>query len=366
MIREAIKSKVSGLIANLKAERVSSKDLNQLVFGQQHLGTQQFFIEKYGQYHTILLNQFPHYLFLKNNLDNPFSDHIYAKYLKASWQYLYGEANTSELRAQRIKEFINLYDSIAKRKEYGDRAIKLPITLCERPDGKLIIIHGNHRAAIALRLGLDVRVNIIDYKKHLQKITFVPDEFYGAGRLHMPYQSVFDGEVELVRGRRPDTLERMKMMDEEDLKNKSVLDFGCNIGSSCYLAIQFGVCCATGVDYSPKLISAAIRLNSYFAKPCGFLVHDLNKELSNVEPADTVFCFSIAEHIKNKSALVKTIAKNTKSVLYFEGHSNTAQKDYDYLLNKKYFSKIELIGYLKDAVDSKSRTRPFFRCEICK
>lgn len=92
MIREAIKSKFSGLIANLKAERVSSKDLNQLVFGQQHLGTQQFFIEKYGQYHTILLNQFPHYLFLKNNLDNPFSDHIYAKYLKASWQYLYGEA----------------------------------------------------------------------------------------------------------------------------------------------------------------------------------------------------------------------------------------------------------------------------------
>jgi 2-polyprenyl-3-methyl-5-hydroxy-6-metoxy-1,4-benzoquinol methylase len=348
-------------VRNINARLIPHAQLGELLFGQQHYGTQAFFREKYGQYHTIPLSLSPHYIFLKDHLGDPFSDHIYAQYLKASWDYLYGDGNTNERRQLQTKKFLNLYHTIE-----NDKAIKEPLDVCTRKDGRIIIIDGNHRAAIALKLGIDVKARFVRVNKYLRKTLMVPGEFYGTARLNMPYQSLFDGEVELVRGRRPDVLERMKMVDERDLRGKSVLEPGCNIGANCYLAVQFGAARATGVDYSPKLITAAIRLNSYFARPCNFIVYDLNKELTDVEPADTVFCFSLVAHINTKSGLVKTIMNKTKHILYFEGHANTELEDYEYLLTPENFSSIECLGYLRDGIHTRKRNRPFFRCEVAK
>lgn len=145
--------------------------------------------------------------------------------------------------------------------------------------------------------------------------------------------------------------------------NRVILDLGCNIGASCFLAARAGARSVLGIDKSPKIISTAIRLNTYFALPCKFIVHDLNMPIRDIESADTVFCFSIWQAIKNKSDLVKTICMYTKQTLYFEGHADTNQDDYRYLLNKDNFSSIKLLGYMQDAVDIKKFSRPFFRCE---
>jgi len=363
-------------VANITAKKLPNEALKQLVFGQQNFCLQQFFINKHGQSHTIPLPLFPHYLFLMNNLDNPYTDtnNPYDEYLQSSWAYQYMKGhspnrkycNTKENRKERIREFVRLYESIAERKYLGEKVFKLPIKVCRRPDGRLIIVSGNHRASIALKLGIDIRMNFINPHKHLRNIVEVPEEFYGTKRKNMPYQSVFDGETHLVKGRRPDVLERIRMLDEKDLQNKSILDLGCNIGSNCYLAVQFGARCAVGIDCSPQLINAAVKLNSYFALPCIFAVHDLNRELNGIEPADTVFCFSLVSHLKDRSELVQTILKKTKSILYFEGHQNTKQNDYDYLLNRDYFSSIELLGYTRDGIHNEKKTRPLFRCTIAK
>ncbi len=352
------------LVSNMRARTLSHGEFDQLVFGQQHVGTQQFFMNKYGQYHTIELPHFPHYIFLNEHLEEPFSKHIYAEYLECSWDYLYGQDNTRERRVEKIKSYISLYQSIARRDELNKRAFDFPIEVCPRRDGKLVIIHGNHRAAIALKLGLDINAITISPRKYLRNVAMVPQEFYGSARLDMPYQSIFNGEEELVRGRRPDVLERIRMIAECDLKEKAVLDLGCNVGSNCYLAAQAGAAAVVGVDNSPRLISAAVRLNSYFAAPCTFIVHDLNTELTDCEAAHTVICFSLAQHIPDKSGLVKTIINKTKNVLYFEGHANTSQSNYDYLLNGEFFSSIELLGYTRNGIHTNKRTRPLFRCQI--
>jgi hypothetical protein len=340
-------------------------ELKRMVFGQHNVNTQQFFLDKYGEYHSVTLPQFPHYLLLKELLENPFHENIYSEYLRASWEYRYGaEVNTDENRKRQIKKFLDLYWDIAEKKHLNSKAIKYPVTVCPRPDGHFIIVDGNHRASIALKLGLDLKVSFIKPSKYFRDIATIPEEFYGSARLNMPYQSVFHGEEKLLEGRRPDILERMKLIDGEDLNGKTVLDLGCNIGASCFLAAHFGASRVYGVDFSPNLISAAVRLNAYFATPSVFIVHDLNTALDSVPVCDTVFCFSLVDHLSTNEGITQTILERTGRVLYFEGHANTTLKDYKYLLNGDNFADIKQIGYLRDGVHTKRASRPFLRCEI--
>jgi hypothetical protein len=335
-------------------------DLENLVFGQQHYGTQTFFIDLFGQYHTIPLRQFPHFQFLDQNNLNPNENSVYMDYLKASWGYLKGpEKNSRESRIQRINEFISLFQEFKKTKRFST-----PIKICKRPDGKFILIDGNHRASIALKLGIPIYAKVITPSTHLRNVSLVKGEFYGAGRLGMPYQSIFYGKKELVRGRRSDILKRIQKIEKSDLENKSVIDLGSNLGGNCYLANYFGARSSKGIDFSKNLISASIRMNAFFTTDCFFIVHDLNETISSIEPADTVFCFSITSHLKNTDNLVKTIQTITKKTLYFEGHSNTKFEDYPKILNNTNFSKIDLIGFNQASIDNKKLDRPFFRCEI--
>jgi len=368
-MRKRVKRIVRGLRAaweNRTATTIPHAELGELlVFGQQHVGTQSFFKDLFGQAHTVSLSRFPHHEFLVKHADGAVTDgSLYARYLEASWNYLYPDNNTAQRRLERMNEFVRLYRDIESRKHLGPKAIRVPARVCRRPDGKLIVIHGNHRASAALKTGVDLRVVFVDRTEHLRKIAAVPDEFYGSARLDMPYQSIFHKETEILRGRRPDVLQRIKSVRPEDLHGKTVLELGCNIGSNCFLATQFGAAHATGVDYSPRLISVAARLNSFMAAPAFFRVYDLNLELIDEQPADTVFCFSVVNHLKNTEGVVQTILKKTRSVLYFEGHAGTERQDYDYLLRDEHFRTVELMGYMRDGIHTQKSTRPLWRCEI--
>ena len=282
------------------------------------------------------------------------------QYLRESWNYLKGpENNTEEQRRQQVDKFLALYEDVRNAGRFS-----VPIKVCKRYDGRYILIDGNHRASIALKLGLPIFAKLIRPAEHLRNVSLVKGEFYGTGRLNMPCQSIFYGKKELVRGRRPDIYERIQKIFPADLYEQSVMDLGCNMGANCYTAVSLGARSAAGVDNSPDLITAAIRMNAFFAAPCRFIVHDLNAELTEVEPADTVFCFSITRHLKELTGLVRTLQAKTKKVLYFEGHPHSKLEDYPQILNNDIFPTIELIGYNRDNIDHPSKTRPFFRCEI--
>jgi len=346
----------------LNAKKLDNKDLSRLIFGQQHYGTQNFFIKRYGQCHSIGINNIPHYLFLENCIENSNSGSIYTEYLKCSWEYLYKNKKTKDQMYEKVSNFVDLYKKSEQSGKLRDKLFSPPVIVCPRPDGKLILVDGNHRAVIAYKLGLDLKVYYVAPNKWLFKTSLVPDEFYGSKRLSLPYQSLFDGEQELVRGRRPDIYERMCCIDKQDIQGKNILEYGCNIGGNCFVAARFGAKSLRGIDYSPKIISAAIRMNAYFATPTVFLVHDLNYPLDGIEPADTVFCFSVINHLQNKQVFAETLLKTTKNVLYFEGHSKTRLEDYAYVLNNDNFSSIEHVGDMRDGIHNDKRRRPLFRC----
>jgi SAM-dependent methyltransferase len=240
------------------------------------------------------------------------------------------------------------------------------VPLCRFPHYEFLVKHADHVMDNSLYgRYLDASWNYLypdnnTSDRRLERM----NEFIRLYRDNMPYQSLFHKETELLRGRRPDVLQRIKSVRPDDLQGKTVLELGCNIGSNCFLATQFGATHATGVDYSPRLISAAARLNSFMAAPAFFCVYDLNVELADEQRADTVFCFSVVNHLKNTDGIVQTILKKPGSVLYFEGHAGTSRQDYDYLLRDEYFRTVELVGFMRDGIHTHKTTRPLWRCEI--
>jgi hypothetical protein len=360
-------SVLTGLISRFRTRRtqalttieLSHSSVAELLFGQQHLGTQEFFRLRNGQAHTVPVPCFPHAEFLEGWLQkHQASDNPYLQYLEASWSYYFpGGGNTPAKRIARVERFANQFQRIAQQAEL------MPIQVCRRPDGRYVIVDGNHRAAIAYRLGRGLKAEVLPLAQRLSQITCIPDEFYGSKRLEKPYQSIFHGGQCLLEGRRTDVAARIRHISEADLRGKSVLDLGCNLGMSCYLAAERGAAMLVGVEGSPNIATAAVRLNSLLAAPCRFIQHDLNREL-DCGKFDTVFCFSVINHVQNKDAIVRTLDKAIGKVLYFEGHAQTSLADYTYFLNKSRFSRIELLAHTSDGVHATSKTRPLWRCEI--
>jgi hypothetical protein len=354
------------LLDTFRARTISHADLKDLVFGQQHYGTQRFFVARHGQCHTVTLEQFPHCEFLERWQETPFEAHSYRQYLDAEWGYKCAEENTEANQRENIQRFIDLYRSVAERaREKGPRrAFLKPIIVTERLDGRKVIIHGNHRAAVALKLGLDMPACYYSRRRFLAKtaVKMVPKERYGDYKGQMPQQSLFVDGREVVRGRHRGMKDRFRYVTPTDLRGSSVLELGCSIGSHCFLAAQGGATSVVGVDCRPERVSIAIRLNAFFAAPCYFEAQDVCGTLTHIQPVDTVLCFTLLDDVPDQKALARTIVANTKKVLYIEGVQERVEA-YDFLLNKEYFRMIDRVGCVVDQPGRGSR-RYLYRCEV--
>lgn len=282
-----------------------------LVFGQQHATTGPWFTRLYGQAHSVPVADFPHTRALAGD------DDMYLEYLHQSWRY-HGRENTEATRRDQLR-----------RLHTGPPG---PIRTVQRPDGKHLVVDGNHRAAVGYANGDLPRIQPVDPARWLTSTVSNPSERYGT-KPGKPYQSVWYDNIEWVEGRRRDTLTRHQAIDET-----GVLDLGCNIGAATILAGGHGV------DRSPRMVTAAWRLAGFFANPATFDVADLDETIYR---ADIVFCFAVAAHLDRVDALRATL--RNADVVYFEENAGPAQ-----------FGKV---ADLFTHVDELPGERRLYRCE---
>ncbi|MDR3181331.1 MAG: class I SAM-dependent methyltransferase, partial [Planctomycetaceae bacterium] len=164
----------------------------------------------------------------------------------------------------------------------------------------------------------------------------------------------------ILKGRRYDILERFNKIALQDIREKNVLDLGCNIASSSHLAWFYGANSVLGCEYSSNISKTALRISTALGSRIDIVVQDLGEPLNLNKKFDTIFAFSIYFHIKNKEMFAENILNNlaANGVVYFEGHERTSEKDYESLF--KHFQSIELIGHNADGIHSKKYSRPFW------
>ena len=275
-------------------------DPSTLHFGQQHIHTVDIFPEPY---HTVPIEAFPHRKLLSGN------EEPYRKYLHQSWEY-WGPENTKENRDEKVEKYKQLVADIRKD------GIQTPIQYFTRPDGKRVIYHGNHRSSVAHHLGIKLPAVEMPLSEFVFKRAHKTDG--------IPDQSVYHNGTEVIVGRRRDILDRLKLIDEADLKENYVLDFGCNIGSSAFIAAEKGASKIVGIEHEPDLVTIAIRLNIAFAHPCDFIMSSLSNPIDISREFNTGFCFPINNYMSGNRQLVENIQEHVTNTLYFETNANSS------------------------------------------
>lgn len=150
----------------------------------------------------------------------------------------------------------------------------------------------------------------------LQKLAEQVPKWY-----HFPvYQSVFFGGKEIIKGGR-NGLGKMSLIRKDDIKDKVVVDIGCNLGAASFWAIENGAKQCKGYDVVPEGIELSNKIAKELGVNCQFEVQDFGVPVE--KKGDVAFCFACSDDIikedKNKQQILLDNLK-LYDVVYWETH----------------------------------------------
>lgn len=214
--------------------------------------------------------------------------------------------------------------------------------------GDYYVVDGLDHLTFSAALRSSIVCTVLPFRKAFGKYS-ASDEFYGTGNSGVPYQSVwFQGKI-LLRGRRTDALERLRMIPSTLLQGSRILDVACNIGVSSILASRLGARECVGLEVSEQMVDTATRMAMFegvYPAVC-FRRFDLDaNRLDASESFEVAFMFSIYRHLKNVEILSKIAEKHITKAIVFEAHPGDEESDYEPFFKSGLFRKIENLGEL--------------------
>jgi len=148
----------------------------------------------------------------------------------------------------------------------------------------------------------------------------------------------------------------------QDVRGKSVLDVGCDIGYFCFEAVKRGAKKVVGVDVDPYRITVAKKLAKYLNAPVEFRVMDIEKQEFN-EEFDIVICLNVLHHLKDPILALDKLAKITREVLILEV-AGINRRDMAKIgigrVKTLLFQKNPIIVVSRDGLSGKCTSQKFF------
>lgn len=138
---------------------------------------------------------------------------------------------------------------------------------------------------------------------------------------HPVYQSVWYGGKEIVHGSRDNMFPRMNKIRKEDIKDKIVVDIGCNLGAASFWAIENGAKECYGFDVAKEGIDLANLIAQEVGANCHFDVADFGKPQKKY--GDVAFCFACVDDITKENDEKRIILRDNLlqyDIIYFETH----------------------------------------------
>ncbi|MGQ9720650.1 MAG: hypothetical protein ACUVXA_04925 [Candidatus Jordarchaeum sp.] len=168
-----------------------------------------------------------------------------------------------------------------------------------------------------------------------------------------------------IKGKRDDNA-RYRFMDLEKCRNKTVIDFGWNLGQTCLKAYKAGAKRVIGLDSQKDAIKLAREIANLSNTHIEFYIVDFNRrdyqqkilELLRGDRVDISFFLSMyrTRELKDRNGLFNFIVSLTSEVIFFEGHADPG------LDTEKYYSELfrnfsvdyKFLGY------TQGNSRPFY------
>jgi len=186
-----------------------------------------------------------------------------------------------------------------------------------------------------------------------------------------PYCTIHLPRFELLEAVR-NTQERLRRfgVGQEQLKGKTIIDLGCNVGGIAFECAKLGAAHVLGVDIVAERIAVAQAIKEFAGLTnVNFTVGDVTVDPFLVCcPADVVFCLALDGWVSNRKHLYQILGELTREVLYLEthdgmvGHTRQAKVNVDStlaLLKDGGFKDVQLLDMpQEDACESLQHYRP--------
>ncbi len=163
-----------------------------------------------------------------------------------------------------------------------------------------------------------------------------------------------------IKGKR-DLNSRIAHYNQDDFKNSTVVDLGCNMGQMTFQAQAWGAKHVMGIEYDSTAVLNANQIKDQLnIDNVTFVVDDLDSNFlwTSMDNFDVVMFLAVIDTIEleNRYGILSKACRKTNKVMYFEGHGKQTYNKYmQNLVEYTDFTEIKYMG-------NTPVSRPFFRC----
>jgi len=153
--------------------------------------------------------------------------------------------------------------------------------------------------------------------------------------------------------------DRIAHYNQDDFKNATAIDLGCNMGQMSFQAEKWGAD-VIGVEFDSNAIANALEIKEKIGSNVNFVVDDLDSNFfwNSIPKIDVVMFLAVIDTIElnNRYGILSKACAKTNKVMYFEGHGKAPISKY--MKNIVDYTDFSQIIYKGDTPTN----RPFFRC----
>ena len=153
--------------------------------------------------------------------------------------------------------------------------------------------------------------------------------------------------------------DRIAHYNQNDFKNATAIDLGCNMGQMSLQAEKWGAD-VIGVEYDATALENARTIKEKLNSNVNFVLDDLDSNFfwNSIPNIDVVMFLAVIDTIEleNRYGILSKACAKTNKVMYFEGHGKQpASKYLKNIVDYTDFPEVVFKGY-------NPTNRPFFRC----
>lgn len=317
---------------------IGPEDARAMRFYQFKPSTAEFFYRHLGRT-DITIGDTPHFhlaaaLARQSNIAE--AESFYTAYLAASWG------------RERADEFPSRLEAFTAHFKAFQANIKMPLPALTYFSRSMaaFALDGNHRLSFASALGRPIKCEVLPPDLAILLYSRAKD-FFNRRYKARPYEGIYFNGAAIIESREHNAPDQFKIIPSNVIREKTILDVGCNFGMNSFLARSAGATSCLGLERSPGLVDLATRFSMFQDTYPSVVFKQCNIGDSSSLPTigyDTAFVRIKRRNREEIDQLLTVVRKNVKGFVILESEVSAREEQRSSFFQSGLFKSVRELG----------------------